>query len=168
MNTMITIRKAELPDIPLIWEVAQKTWYVTYADILTQEQADYMFEMMYSVDSLTRQMQSGHTFFLVFERELVLGYVSVERESKDLFHLQKIYVDPAAQGKGIGRLLLEKAFEFAKSEAGENPCTIELNVNRNNKARFFYEKMGMTIDRQRDFAIGNGFYMCDYIMKKRL
>ncbi len=165
---MITIRKAELSDIPFIRKVAGETWYVTYAGIMSQEQSDYMFEMMYSADSLTQQISGGHTFFLAFEDENMLGYVSVERESENLFHLHKIYVNPSAHGKGIGRLLIEKAFEFAKTEASGNPCSIELNVNRDNKARYFYEKMGMAIDRQRDFPIGNGFFMYDYIMKKEL
>ena len=44
------------------------------------------------------------------------------------------------------------------------PCVMELNVNRNNKALRFYERMGMHKDREGDFPIGNGFYMNDYIM----
>ena len=42
---------------------------------------------------------------------------------------------------------------------------MELNVNRNNKALKFYEHMGMRIVRERDFPIGNGYYMNDYIME---
>ena len=44
------------------------------------------------------------------------------------------------------------------------PCLMELNVNRNNKALHFYEKMGMRKLREGDFPIGNGYYMNDYIM----
>ena len=41
---------------------------------------------------------------------------------------------------------------------------MELNVNRNNPAVAFYEKMGMHKASQGDFHIGNGYYMNDYIM----
>ena len=41
---------------------------------------------------------------------------------------------------------------------------MRLNVNRQNKALTFYEKMGMTKVDEGDFPIGNGFYMNDYIM----
>ena len=45
---------------------------------------------------------------------------------------------------------------------------MELNVNRNNKALEFYKKMGMHIAESGDFNIGGGFYMNDYIMRKKL
>jgi hypothetical protein len=38
-------------------------------------------------------------------------------------------------------------------------------VNRHNRAFHFYRHMGMSVDREGDFPIGNGFYMNDYIMK---
>jgi ribosomal protein S18 acetylase RimI-like enzyme len=80
-----------------------------------------------------------------------------------LFHLQKIYVLPSYQGFGLGKLLFEQAITAIK-EMHPEPCVMELNVNRNNKALRFYERMGMHKDREGDFPIGNGFYMNDYIM----
>ena len=47
-------------------------------------------------------------------------------------------------------------------------AAIELNVNRQNLALGFYRRMGMRIDREGDFDIGNGFYMNDYIMRLEL
>ena len=41
---------------------------------------------------------------------------------------------------------------------------MELNVNRNNKALNFYERMGMKKLREGDFPIGNGYCMNDFIM----
>ena len=49
-------------------------------------------------------------------------------------------------------------------EVHPEPCLMELNVNRNNKALLFYERMGMRKLREGDFPIGNGYYMNDYIM----
>ena len=41
---------------------------------------------------------------------------------------------------------------------------MELNVNRNNRALHFYERMGMRKLREGDFPIADGYYMNDYIM----
>ena len=84
-------------------------------------------------------------------------------EGEDLFHLQKIYVLPSFQGKHLGKLLFEQAVKAIK-EIHPTPCEMHLNVNRNNKALRFYEYMGMKKVDEGDFAIGNGYYMNDYIM----
>ena len=57
----------------------------------------------------------------------------------------------------------EEAIKCIK-EMHPEPCLMELNVNRNNKALQFYEYMGMRKLRKGDFPIGNGYYMNDYIM----
>ena len=91
------------------------------------------------------------------------GYVSVERQGEDLFHLQKIYVLPRFQGLGAGEFLFRRAVEYIRS-VHPGPCMMELNVNRRNRALHFYERMGMRRLREGDFPIGDGYYMNDYIM----
>ena len=158
-------RKAGLPDIPLIHRLAGIVFYDTYKDILSCEQLDYMYDMMYSSESLLRQMEEEHhIYFIAYHEGEPCGYVSIERQGDSLFHLQKIYVMPASQGKGAGRFLMERAFAYIKEIMKGRLCTVELNVNRENKARFFYEKLGYRIVRSGDFPIGGGFYMNDYVM----
>ena len=91
------------------------------------------------------------------------GYVSVQQQGEDLFHLQKIYVLPYYQGAHCGSFLFREAIKYIK-EVHPGPCLMELNVNRHNKALQFYEHMGMRKLREGDFPIGNGYYMNDYIM----
>ena len=57
-------RKAGLPDIPLIHRLAGIVFYDTYKDILSCEQLDYMYDMMYSSESLLRQMEEEHHIYL--------------------------------------------------------------------------------------------------------
>jgi ribosomal protein S18 acetylase RimI-like enzyme len=45
---------------------------------------------------------------------------------------------------------------------------VYLQVNRNNPAVHFYQKQGMEIVETADFDIGNGFFMNDFIMSKKL
>lgn len=161
---MFTIRKATTADCALIQKLAQQIFPVTYKDILTPEQTDYMMEWMYSVDNIRKQMEEeGHIYFLAYEECEAAGYVSVQQQGEDLFHLQKIYVLPCYQGAHCGSFLFRKAIKYIK-EVHPGPCLMELNVNRNNKALQFYEHMGMRKLREGDFPIGNGYYMNDYIM----
>ena len=103
---------------------------------------------------------------MAFVDDEAVGYVSYNREAALLYHLQKIYVLPSRQGEGIGKCLFDAA---CAAIGGECPgASIELNVNRNNPALHFYERMGMTRLRSGDFDIGNGFFMNDYIMGLRL
>ena len=67
------------------------------------------------------------------------------------------------QGMKLGKLLFEQAIRAIK-ELHPLPCQMRLNVNRQNKALTFYQKMGMTKVDEGDFPIGHGFYMNDYIM----
>lgn len=161
---MFTIRKATTNDIALINQMAWIVFPHTYHIILTPEQIDYMMEWMYSEKSLQKQMEEdGHIYYLAFKDDEPAGYLSIQPEGEHVFHLQKIYVLPSFQGMNLGKLLFEQAIKVIK-ELHPAPCQMRLNVNRQNKALTFYEKMGMTKVYEGDFPIGNGFYMNDYIM----
>lgn len=166
---MLTIRKATLTDIPLINRLARQVFPHTYRKILASDQLEYMMEMMYSIESLNKQMtEEQHRYFIAYSDGEPCGYLSIETENESLYHLQKIYVLPKFQGKKAGRFLIEYALWYIKSLSPDRPVTVELNVNRNNKAKTFYEHMGFQVARSGDFPIGNGYYMNDYIMSKEL
>jgi len=145
--------------------MAEVVFRETYKEILSPEQMEYMMEMMYSEESLLRQMTAeGNTFFI----SEGCGYVSYHFQERlpngvEVYHLEKIYVMPSEQGTGLGRELFGKVISEVRS-LSSGPARIELNVNRNNRAVTFYQHLGMHIARQGDFPIGNGFYMNDYIM----
>jgi len=165
----LKIREATKTDAGLVNSMASIVFPATYREILSPEQLDFMMDWMYSIPNLERQIEGGHTFFLAYvgdpgDKESYIGYASVEQQGENLFHLQKIYVLPGYQGKNIGGELFDHVINHIK-KIHPNPFTLELNVNRNNKAVGFYISRGMVIDRQGDFPIGNGYFMNDYIMK---
>ena len=162
---MFSVRKATKPDIELIHRLAGVVFPITYQTILSPEQCAYMLDWMYSPANIRKQMDEGHVYMVLSENGKACGYASIEQQGDNLFHLQKIYVLPEFQGCGAGRFLFEEVVKYIRRIHPETPCTMELNVNRSNPAVQFYKRMGMTIDRQGDFPIGNGFYMNDYIMK---
>lgn len=159
----VSIREATVADIPLIYRLALETFPATYRDIISAGQIAFMMDWMYSAESLRQQMRQGHRFFVGEVDGHPAGYISLRRESAACFHLEKLYVLPAAQGTGLGRRLFERAVAEARG-AQPGAERMELNVNRHNRALSFYEHMGMRRDRQGDFDIGNGYFMNDYIM----
>lgn len=163
------IIKAGEDDLQKVHDMAEVVFRHTYRDILSPEQMEYMMEWMYSLPNLHKQTADGHVFFIATDGMSSCGYVSVQPEgfSEDgrrIFHLQKIYVMPSEQGRGLGRILFETALSYVRSMMNGAPSVVELNVNRSNPSVDFYKHLGMKILRQGDFHIGNGFYMNDYIM----
>ena len=160
---MLTIRRAVETDCGLIRSLADEVFPATYREIITPSQMDYMPNRMYAPEVLRREMRTGVAWFIASSDGEPCGYVSVERQGGDLFHLQKIYVLPRFQGLGAGEFLFRRAVEYIRS-VHPGPCMMELNVNRRNRALHFYERMGMRRLREGDFPIGDGYYMNDYIM----
>lgn len=159
------IRHTTTADIPLIRELTYKVWPQTYRDILTSEQIVYMLEMMYSPASLEKQMQDGCTFIVVYDNDEPVGFASYQLIGAGVAKLHKIYVLPSQQGKGTGNFLLNYIIEQVKKLGA---ISLQLQVNRNNTAKVFYEKMGFLVIEEADFDIGNGYYMNDYVMEKKL
>lgn len=160
---MLTIRRAAEADCALIRRLADEVFPATYREIITPSQMDYMMEWMYAPEVLAREMCGAFAWFIAEADGEPCGYLSVEHQGGDLFHLQKIYVLPRFQGIGAGEFLFRHAVEYIRSVHAA-PCRMELNVNRNNRALGFYERMGMRKLREGDFPIGDGYYMNDYIM----
>lgn len=162
------IRRATVKDIPMIMAMADEVFRATYKDIISPQQMEFMMQWMYSPQSLEKQINAdGKAFFVACLDHRPCGYVSVEHErtlenGRELFHLQKLYVMPSFQGRGLGRQLFDHVVDYLRDNV-RGPFRVELNVNRENRAVQFYEHMGMKRDRQGDFPIGNGFFMTDYI-----
>jgi ribosomal protein S18 acetylase RimI-like enzyme len=161
---MFSIRRANSEDVPLIRELCFKVWPQTYASILSQEKIDYMLELMYSSDSLEEQMNNGSQFIFVYEDEEPVGFAAYFEKAPTIFKLDKIYILPSQQGKGTGRFVVDYILDEIRQKGA---TSLQLQVQRENKARNFYEKLGFAIIDEKDFDIGNGFFMNDYVMEKK-
>ena len=162
MKNNLSVRLANAKDIPLIRSIAEDVWPPTYAPILTKPQISYMMEMMYSKSALEDQMNTGHRFIIVYSDEIPMGFASYSQIEPGVYKLHKIYVSIKNQGTGAGNFLLNY---IIKDLRDVKASALLLNVNRNNKAKGFYEKKGFRTVKTEDIDIGNGFYMNDYVMK---
>ncbi|HVU96373.1 MAG TPA: GNAT family N-acetyltransferase [Puia sp.] len=164
MDESLSIRPGDLDDINTIGFLAQQIWPETYGEIITTEQLQYMLNLFYSPASLRRQMlDDKHQFLIVEEGEEPIGFAAWSGTAEPgVFKLHKLYVLPGRQGKGLGRGMLQYIYQVIRPQGAR---TLLLNVNRWNKARQFYERMGFAVIKEEDVPIGRGYFMNDYVME---
>ncbi|MPS73962.1 MAG: GNAT family N-acetyltransferase [Chryseobacterium sp.] len=158
------IIKATEKDIPTIQDLAKRSWNFAYANILQQEQIDYMLDLMYSDDAIGIQLENPNfQYYLIKEDGLFSGFIGFEfHQEPETTKLHRIYFLRGAQGKGFGK----KALEFVINEAKKaNDIRVTLTVNKNNQAQNFYRSQGFKIYDEAIFDIGNGYVMDDYLME---
>ena len=164
-TTNLIIVEAAQKDIQVIQQLTYVVWPETYKEILSQEQINYMLQMMYSTEALAKQMLEGHQFILVKDDERYVAFASYSLIKAGLYKIHKLYALQDQQGKGIGKLMINHITAKTKSAGA---TTLQLDVNRQNKARGFYEKLDFKVVGEKDTDIGNGFFMTDYVMEKAL
>jgi GNAT superfamily N-acetyltransferase len=164
---MYSIKHATTDDVHTIIDIAEKTWWVAYPPILEEEQISFMLNEIYTADKISNQIKNNiQTYLLLLEDDQPVAFASFSprEEDADIYKLHKLYCLPVTQGKGYGKVLIEAVIgEVLK--AGKS--TLDLNVNRYNKAKSFYEKMGFHEAYQEDIPIGP-YFMNDYVMRKEL
>ena len=154
-------RVATVNDVEVITLMAQKIWRIHYPSIITNAQIEYMLEMMYSQQALLKQMrEENHCFHLCIANDVVAGYCSHSNQGNGNYFLHKFYVDTTLHHRGIGSWFFKEVFDSI-----HDLQNLRLTVNRKNYSAInFYFKNGFIIEEVKDFAIGNGFWMQDFIM----
>ena len=164
---MYTIKEGTPADVDAIIKIAEQTWWPTYEPLLGKEQVTYMLNSIYSPGKIMNQLKSGEqTFLLLLENDHPVAFAAYapREENAEIYKLHKLYCLPVTQGKGYGKVLINAVIDKAIA-AGKH--TLQLNVNRHNKAKDFYERMGFTIAYEEDIPIGP-YWMNDYVMQKEL
>ena len=160
------IREANDSDIPAISQLAHEIWWPTYTEVIPDEQIDFMLKDMYSETALKMQMDEGITFLIGETEGKPVGFAaySLTEPENLVYKLQKLYVLPSEQGKGSGKQMIAEVAQRVKQLGAK---TLELNVNRNNKAFNFYSKLGFEVYKSVDIPY-HQFVLNDYVMRKDL
>lgn len=158
--------KATEKDIPLIQDLARRSWEKAYAEILSKEQMEYMLAEMYSEMEIISHLQnSDYHYYLILDEitNSYEGFIGYQHNYElQTTKLHRIYLVPESKGKGMGK----GALKFLNEKVSENNNNrIILNVNKYNEARKFYESQGYKVYGEGVFDIGNGFVMDDYLME---
>lgn len=162
---MITIQTAGVNDIDAIHSLAHRIWRISYKEMISPQQMDYMLNKIYSHESLQYQLEKQqHTFIIANNDNNPVGFAAYFPKydiDPAIFRLDKLYVLPDQHGKGIGKKLIDHIISIIKPQGA---ALLELSVNRKNKALSFYQKLGFIITKEVDVPIGEGYFMNDYVM----
>ncbi len=160
----IAFRPATAADIPLLRDLAERSWRASYAEMISGEQIDYMLAWMYSAEKIAAELNSGVRWFLVALGEEPIGYLSLTVHAPESAELNKLYLLREHQGRGFGQAMLAHALATAAAAGcGE----LRLRVNKaNTRALRAYESAGFRIVDALVAEIGGGFVMDDYVLTR--
>lgn len=161
---MVEFKKASEKDIPLLQQLAEKSWNSAYANILSKDQIEYMLSEMYSYTEISNHLKNpNYHYYLILNNDVASGFIGLEfHYEKDTTKLHRIYLLEEFKGKGLGK----KAMNFLKEKVAETSNNrIILNVNKDNSAKKMYESQGFKVYHDEVFDIGNGFVMDDFLME---
>jgi GNAT superfamily N-acetyltransferase len=151
-------------DIDSVCRLARTIWQSTYSALISQAQIDFMLADRYAPAALQAQLDNPlHAWRVVWVADQITGFAHAMLDGGDC-KLDKLYVRPDSQCKGMGNALLQAIRDWARQHAARR---LWLQVNRGNTpAIAAYQKYGFHIVESRVFDIGNGFVMDDYVMEQ--
>ena len=165
----ISFRILDTPEsLSAVRAIAEVIWPVTFAPILSPEQIAYMMNMMYAPEVMERELASGYHFEILQVDGKDAGYISYSpyEGHPDTAKLHKVYLLGEYHGRGLGQVMLEHAQEQCRKLGF---AYIVLNVNKyNERAIKAYRRNGFETAESVKNPIGNGFFMDDFVMKKKL
>ncbi len=166
-DSQFHIRTGHINDIHDIQRIAKPAWQTTYGPILSSDQLQYMLNLIYNSEALKQVIENKEQEFIVVEHNKnTIGFAAFSQRPShpDVYKLHKLYLLPSEKGKGIGKALLKEVQHRCKQYGAR---LLELNVNRYNASKDFYQAMGFEVVYEEDVPIGP-YFMNDYVMRKSL
>jgi diamine N-acetyltransferase len=155
-------------DLEPVSRLAREIWYLHYPGIITISQIDYMLAQRYCPDAIAAQIAAQQAWWDKIESgSLLAGFASHEPGSEaGSVKLDKLYVHPKAQGRGLGHALVQHVETSARDRGFRR---LYLQVNKGNTAAIaFYRKAGFDITDRVKVDIGDGYVMDDFVMSKAI
>jgi GNAT superfamily N-acetyltransferase len=153
-------------DVDAVNALARTVWQATYPVLISQAQIDAMLADRYAPERIREQLDDPHQAWWGARRaDALTGFAHALLDESGC-KLDKLYVHPDQQRRGIGAVLLQAVEDWARRQQSRR---LWLQVNRGNiQAIRAYEKYGFRIVESRVFELGGGFVMDDHVMEKRL
>lgn len=146
-----------------VFELATEIWNDNYKGIISQEQIDYMLDMMYNPQRIQQDLDEGFQWEFIYHNTKIVGYLAYVIKHDNRVFLSKIYLKTSAQGIGIGKLALQHVKNFTKTN---NAISVYLTVNKGNRKGIrAYKNTGFKIIAEEITDIGRGYVMDDYVFE---
>jgi putative acetyltransferase len=133
----VIVRPAGADDVPALAAVAGRSYSAAFADILEADVLATRDEAFFA----ERFASSWERMLVAYSGERLTGFLLMADG-----HIDMLFMDPAASGRGGGALLLKEAEQLG---ARSLEC-----FRDNHAARRFYERHGWQVEREydREFA----------------
>ena len=149
--------------VPAVSALAREIWQHTYPPLISQAQIDAMLAARYAPAVVRAQLDDAHhAWWTAHRADQIIGFAHACMAPPDC-KLDKLYVMPAHQRRGVGRALFDSVRAWARTQGA---ARVWLQVNRGNTAAIAaYRRYGFVHRESRVFDIGDGFVMDDHIME---
>jgi GNAT superfamily N-acetyltransferase len=160
----LAFHPAVAADIPLLRSLADRIWRVSYPGMISLAQIEYMLGWMYSADVIGGELRAGVHWEIALLDDTPAGYLALTFHSATLAELNKLYLLPELQGRGLGQAMISHAIEIAHARGCDE---LRLRVNKHNaRALRSYTRAGFRIVDSVAADIGGGFVMDDHILAR--
>ncbi|WP_430748909.1 GNAT family N-acetyltransferase [Candidatus Enterococcus moelleringii] len=169
----IQIIPIEASQAEILLDLGLRTFNDTFSPQNTPENMEAYVSEAFQLDKMAAELANPDSnFFFIYTDDQLAGYLKVnvnDAQTEDIaenaLEIERIYVDVAFKGQGLGKALMEKALEVAK-EKGRT--TVWLGVwEKNLPAIGFYQKQGFEKVSQHSFWMGDD-EQTDFILAKTL
>jgi len=169
----IVVRHCQPSDLQTLRDLSYRTYDQTFRHLNTPQNMRAYLAKAFYLERVRRELARPEStfFFLIVDGELA-GYLKINEagaqsdlQDPESLELERVYVDAPFQGRGLGRILIEKGVEEARQKG---KAFVWLGVwEKNEKAIRFYEKSGFTKMGTHDFFVGDE-RQTDFIMRRNL
>lgn len=164
-DTGVTVRRADTADAAHIAALAREIWTEHYTPIIGSAQVEYMLAQFQSEAAIRRDIEQGYVYDIACVDNAACGYSATRNDGESHF-LSKLYVRKDCRGRGIARMLVDRAIRRARESGAK---TLRLACNKHNAGSLTaYARLGFSIAGECVTSIGSGFVMDDYILEKTL
>lgn len=162
----LAIRPLVESDIDSLVRLAHEIWHAHYPGIISREQIDYMLAQRYSPENIRASLETS-CWLTAWQGQTMAGFAQAFSDDvPSTWKLDKLYVHPDHQRKGVGQALLGRVTQQAHNASA---ARLILRVNKHNAAALSaYAKYGFSIYDENVLNIGHGFVMDDYLLELRL
>lgn len=172
-STDILIRPVVRSDVEALRDIGRTTFTEAFESANTPENMRKYLESKFNTEALIEEITTPESMFFFAEQNAqVIGYLKVNFGSAQTeslpgltLEIERIYVLAKYYGKGIAKLLFDKAMSIAKER---NSTTVWLGVwEENPRAIQFYRKNGFVEFDKHTFILGDEV-QTDILMKLAL
>jgi len=168
---VLEIRPVEPADLPRVAAIHVDSWRAAYRGLIPDEILDSL-----SVESRVAAWEKwlanpDSRIWVAVRGDRTVGFSRLRPATEsdgpaDFAEVSHLYLDPSDYASGVGAPLFERALEFARAHPHQG--VVLWVLERNTRARRFYERRGFAADGARQSRpewLGEGVYQVRYRMQ---